>query len=247
MFKDTFTYFRQATSTQIRQLYSKLNITPCLLCGIPSPDDNLCFDCLDLLPRLPQVCQRCALPIPQGEICGQCLSKPPTQQRTISLFSYTQPLDKLISDMKYHHNLAILQTLSVQLAEHIKQYQPEIDLLIPIPLHLSRLRQRGFNQATEIAKILSKRLNIPMDSATLIRTKKTQAQTQLPYKQRKKNMQGAFDTQINPFPKRIALIDDVLTTGHTAEIAAKACLKNGAEIVEIWTIARTIRHHAHYG
>jgi predicted amidophosphoribosyltransferase len=98
-----------------------------------------------------------------------------------------------------------------------------------------------------MTKTLSKQLDIPYNNTVLTRIKNTLPQTSLPYSERQKNIQSAFLCNHHPLPSHIALIDDVLTTGHTADTAAKTLLQNGVQHVELWTIARTIRHHSKYG
>ena len=149
--------------------------------------------------------------------------------------------------MKYHSQLQLADYLAHQLASAVQQQcesESKTQLLIPIPLHPKRLRQRGYNQSVELAKTLSRHLNIPLDNNALIRIKSTLPQTQLPYARRKQNIKSAFQCRHATLPEHIVLIDDVLTTGHTADMAAKVCLKQGAKKVELWTIARSIRDYA---
>ena len=245
MIMNSLTAFRHLITHRIKQLYSNHILTPCLLCGTDTEQACLCTKCFNDLPILGHHCQRCAMPIAHGQYCGQCLIKPPIRHHTKSLFRYTSPLDELIGDMKYHDQLHLINYFGIQLSAYLQQQNtPKPTLLIPIPLHPKKLRLRGYNQSTELAKTLSKQLNIPLDSNNLIRTKNTLPQTQLPYNKRKQNMNSAFQYRHKGLPKHIALIDDVLTTGHTADMAAKVCLKHGAKTVEVWTIARTIREYA---
>ena len=238
---------RHRITHRIGRLYSKHIVTPCLLCGINTEQACLCPNCSAALPRLGQSCQRCALPITLGQYCGRCLTNPPIRHRTRSLFRYTSPVNRLIADMKYHSQLQLADYLAHQLALAVQQQcesESKPQLLIPIPLHPKRLRQRGYNQSVELAKTLSKHLNIPLDNNALIRIKNTLPQTQLPYAKRKQNIKSAFQCRHATLPEHIVLIDDVLTTGHTADMAAKVCLKQGEKKVELWTIARSIRDYA---
>lgn len=114
------------------------------------------------------------------------------------------------------------------------------DLLIPMPLHPKRLKERGFNQSLEIAKIMSKQLDIELDYAACTRTKYTQPQASLPLKQRANNIKGAFQCARPLTGLRIALIDDVMTTGASLNALAKAVKAKGASHVECWVIARTL-------
>ena len=230
--------FRQ----KLAQLYSNITATQCLLCGINCEQDCLCTDCIYELPKLHNSCPRCALPLSQSLICGSCLHHPPEQDASFSLFEYKTPIDRLIADFKYHDKLFLSRLFAEQMARKLTN-KPLPQLLIPIPLHPRRLRQRGYNQSLELAKILSKQLSIPFCSKSLNRIKDSQPQTSLPYKERAKNIQRAFKVVNTMLPTHIALIDDVLTTGHTANVAAKALRRAGVITIEVWTIARTIRHH----
>jgi len=224
------------------QLYSKLMPIPCRLCGSMSQHQAICSLCIQDLPLLGPACPQCALPISDAYVCGQCLRQPPEQDVSFSLFRYHQPVDRLIADFKYHDKL-YLSELFAQLMVDKLNNRPLPDLLIPIPLHANRIRQRGYNQSFELAKALSKKLDIPSSNDYLIRTIDTKSRASIPFKARKKNIQHAFKLVKTKVPAHIALIDDVLTTGHTANAAAKLLRKAGATRIEVWTIARTIRHH----
>ncbi len=231
-----------STLTQdFKQLYSKLMPIPCLLCGSNNSDDCLCHDCSDQLPKLGCCCPRCASPLQQTMLCGQCLTSPPEQDRSFSLFRYQPPIDQLIADLKYHDKLALIRLFAAQMAASLKaRALPQ--LLIPIPLHPRRLRERGYNQSLELAKYLSKQLAIPVQYDILIRIRDTPPQASLPFSERNKNMKQAFQINNTHIPTHIALIDDVLTTGHTANVAAKILRQAGVENIEVWTIARTVKN-----
>lgn len=242
MIRNFLSVYRQKSAHQLAQLYSKLMPTPCLLCGANNPHSCLCNACIQNLATFDHVCPRCALPLNQTALCGQCLHSPPEQDASFSLFRYQPPVDRLIANMKYHDGLMLIRFFAQQMANRLKdRLLPQ--LLIPIPLHPHRLRQRGYNQAWELTKDLSSQLNIPARNDILMRIRNTAPQTSLPYSQRKQNIKRAFNVSKITIPQHIALIDDVLTTGHTANVAAKALRQAGAHQIELWTIARTIRHH----
>jgi len=224
-----------------RQLYSNILPIPCRLCGAPSKHHALCKDCIKELPLLESACPRCAMPTTRSQLCGQCLTKPPVQDLSFSLFRYQDPIKRLIADFKYHDTLHLSSLFSHLMTQQLA-HRVLPQCLIPIPLHPKRLRQRGYNQSSELAKDLSKQLNISYSNQYLNRIIDTAPQASLPFKQRKKNIQHAFSLMNSNIPSHIALIDDVLTTGHTANAAAKILKQGGAEIIEVWTIARTIRH-----
>jgi ComF family protein len=226
---------------QITRLYSNLLPVPCLLCGAACKTHAICTDCIDDFPKLGNCCPRCATPLSLSVSCGNCLTHPPAQNISMSLFAYKNPIDRLIADFKYHDKLYLTEVFADLMYEQLKN-KPLPKLLIPIPLHRRRLRQRGYNQALELAKILSRKLNIPISKNILIRSRDTAPQASLPYDQRKRNMRRAFMLNDSVLPNHIALIDDVLTTGHTVNAAAKLFRPEGVSDIELWTIARTIRH-----
>ncbi|MFW5451228.1 MAG: ComF family protein [Methylophagaceae bacterium] len=242
MLRNSLSVCRHKITHQLLQLYSNLMPSPCLLCGVASSHWCLCNDCIKTLPTLDQICPRCAHPLNHNAICGQCLSQAPEQDDSFSLYHYLPPIDRLIADMKYYDKILLSKFFAQQMATQLKDRAlPE--LLIPIPLHPRRLRQRGYNQSWALAQYLSKLLIIPTRHDILVRTRDTVAQTSLPYSQRKQNIKRSFSVKSITIPSHIALIDDVLTTGHTANVAAKALRKAGVQHIELWTIARTMRHH----
>jgi len=181
------------------------------------------------------------MPTPHSQLCGHCLNKPPEQNISFSLFRYQDPIKRLIADFKFHDKLYLSQLFS-QLMSEALIHKPLPQCLIPIPLNAKRLRQRGYNQSLELAKGLSKQLNVAVNNNAIRRILNTAPQSSLPYKQRKNNIQHAFSLLDVKVPSHIAIIDDVLTTGHTANAAAKLLRQKGAETIEVWTIARTIGH-----
>ena len=226
-----------------------LNISPfikrlfphtCLLCGASAGAERLCSGCCDDLPRhtVPQ-CPQCAIPTLGGQICGACLKHPPAYDRSVAAFSYSFPVDQLIPALKYHSRLAIAQVLGQHLADAVDA-RPRPDLLIPMPLHPARIRQRGFNHATEIGRVVARSLNVTLDFESCKRVRDTPPQVALAYDQRRRNVRGAFVCEGDVDGKRIALIDDVMTTGTSLDELAKTLKKAGAGAVEIWVVARTL-------
>ena len=213
----------------------------CLLCGADSGALPVCSDCRDDLPRLPAaLCPQCAQPSSEGRHCGACLADPPHFDACHALFLYDFPADRLIQAFKYEHRLILGPWFAEQLAGHIQQQA--IDCLIPLPLHASRLQERGFNQAMEIARRLENRLTIPVDRSSLVRARATAVQASLPHKERHGNVRSAFECRRDFSRQRILLIDDVLTTGATAGECARVLKLHGATRVEIAVIARAARH-----
>jgi ComF family protein len=152
-------------------------------------------------------------------------------------------VDGLIAGLKYQGRLAHANTLLQAFGEPPAETAP--DCLIPVPLHPQRLRERGFNQAAELARLLSRRCDTPWDPDSLVRVRAGRTQRGSRRGQRLHNMRGAFEWRgTRPCPARVALIDDVVTTGATARAAA-ACLKQaGATWVSVWAVARTPRRES---
>ena len=214
----------------------------CLLCGAQADDGQLCPPCRDSSPLHAQLaCPICALPTSGGEICGNCLKKPPAFDRTLVAFSYVFPVDAVIHAYKYAGNLALLDFLTEPLL-HLAAAQSRPDLLIPMPLHPARLKKRGFNQAHEIAKGISGKLAIPLESSLCCRILDTKPQAGLRFKERAGNLRGAFSCDRDLGGMRIALIDDVMTTGASLNELAKAVRSRGAAQVSAWVVARTVPH-----
>jgi ComF family protein len=215
----------------------------CLLCGQPSGGKILCPACDNDLPRLPfPRCPHCALPTAQGETCGRCLARPPHYDRTLAVFDYAFPLDKLIQAFKYNHRLALAAYLGRELTRLALESGLEsmADLVVPLPLHPARLRERGFNQALELARPVARVLGLPLDFQICARIRHTPAQASLPWKQREKNMRGAFRCAHDLPGQRILLVDDVMTTGASLDECARTLKRHGATEVTLLVVARTL-------
>lgn len=209
----------------------------CLLCGA-STNQDLCSSCDTHLPRLPDnCCPVCLKSVPVAQQCGTCLTKPPAFTRTVAALRYAFPVDAMIHAMKYRANLAIIPILTDKLIQQVRTSDLP-DLIIPMPLHPLRLRERGFNQALEMGRHLSRELNTPMLIDSCQRIKHTLPQAGLPWKARQKNILNAFDCKMNLSGQHIALIDDVMTTGATLNELAKVLKKQGAGEISNWVIAR---------
>lgn len=190
-------------------------------------------------------CPQCALPS-DGTICGNCLAAPPSFDSTRALFSYDYPLDRLLQHYKYKESLHLADTFSALFIHRLLDTglaDSGIDLVMPMPMHHERLRQRGFNQALEIARLLSRHAHIRLDYTACQRTKLTPPQASLPLKERIKNIRGVFQCNKNMQGLNIALVDDVMTTGASLNELAKTLKQAGAAHVECWVIARTLPKH----
>ncbi|MGH8750725.1 MAG: double zinc ribbon domain-containing protein [Burkholderiales bacterium] len=214
----------------------------CLLCGSAVQHENLCPACLEHLPyRKAPCCKVCAVPLSQGEICGSCLSTPPAFDRTYAAFSYGFPVDALIQSLKYQGNFALIPVLARALSQLVSN-APRTDYLIPVPLSAARLRERGFNQALEIAKLVARANHVPLSAHGCSRVLDTGPQTALAWKERAKNIRGAFVCEMDLRGKKVALLDDVMTTGATLNELAKTVRKQGAAEISAWVVARTPPH-----
>lgn len=212
----------------------------CLLCGGASGTQSVCAACHAELPwhRLPQ-CPQCALPTFGGEACGACLKHPPAFDHTHAALAYSFPLDRLIPRLKYHGQLSIVPALGSCLAESIAT-QPRPDCLIPMPLHPSRIRERGFNHATEIARVVATRLGLPLGNSHCQRIRDTPPQMGLKHDARRRNVRGAFTCSGEVQGQHIALVDDVMTTGTSLDELAATLKRAGAREVTCWVVARTL-------
>lgn len=184
-------------------------------------------------------CPRCALPAPGGEICGRCLAQPPSFDRTIAVWRYAPYADHLVRALKYRGELALATLFAEALAMRVASL-PQVDTIVPMPLHRTRLAERGFNQALEIARPLARRLRIPIAHRLVRRTRVTADQTDLSPAERARNVRGAFGCERDLAGRRIAVVDDVMTTGATLDELAAALKRAGAEWVESWVVARTV-------
>jgi len=199
----------------------------------------LCDACDADLPRLGgELCPRCALVSPAGALCGRCVTHPPPFDATVAALAYRFPADVLVQAFKFRSELALAPYFGELVAQRAATSQ-RVDFLVPVPLSAARLRERGFNQALEIARAVAAATQTRLAPELCERTTDTQAQFDLPMEERAKNVRGAFRASGFLSGARVAIIDDVMTTGSTvAEIAAT--LKHaGAAFVANWVLART--------
>jgi len=216
---------------------------PCVLCGSMNRAGLWCVACDSTLPYLNMPhCPVCALPTPTGKVCGHCLSHPPLFTHTTAVFGYAFPLDKLIQAMKYGEQLALASAFAGKLAQHIDQAALP-DYVIPMPLHPAKLRERGFNQSLLLAAKIMSMHSLKLLPDACQRVRDTPPQSALPWKERKKNIRNAFRCDIDLTGKRIALVDDVLTTGASLNALAEAVQLRGAKEISTWVVARTLPHH----
>jgi ComF family protein len=212
----------------------------CLLCDAPGVDDrDLCGGCAAALPRNDICCARCALPLKiAAALCGECLKREPPFASTFAPFEYGHPLDLLLVRLKFARGLAAGSVLARLVLDAIARHRIVLpQAIVPVPLHRRRLRERGYNQALELAKPVARGLGIPL-CEILSRTRATAAQSDLDAAARRRNLKGAFGIVASDLPAHVALIDDVMTTGTTVRECARTLRRAGVERVDVWAVAR---------
>ena len=197
----------------------------------------LCGACRAELPRLgAELCPRCALPSPRAASCGRCLAEPPDYDATVAVLAYDFPADALVHALKFRGELSLAPYLAKLLLERISADE-NIDCVIPVPLSAARLRERGYNQAVELARYL---LPGKLDFSSCVREREAAAQMDLPWAERQRNVRGAFACSRLLAGATVAVVDDVMTTGATLDEMARTLKRAGAARVINWVVARTL-------
>ena len=198
----------------------------------------LCAACEADLPHLTMpLCPRCALPSPGALVCGRCLSESPAYDATRAALAYDFPADALVHALKFRGELALAPLLASFLADKVRGER--VDHVVAVPLSIERLRQRGYNQAVEIARHLR---NDALALTLCERTRDAPPQIELPYDQRQRNVRGAFRCTRALIGASVAVVDDVMTTGATLHEIARTLKGAGATRVVNWVVARTLLH-----
>lgn len=218
----------------------------CLLCAQPGADGHdLCEACAaELLTQAGPRCPRCALPLPApAPACGICLRRPPPWQAAYAIGAYRFPLDRLLQRFKFHRDLACGRELARLLIAAMREAEHPL-AIVPVPLHRERLRERGFDQALELARPLARALALPLQAKLLVRSRATEAQSTLDARSRRRNVRGAFALRASAeLPAHVALLDDVLTTGATLGECTRILRRAGVQRVDVWVAARVPTTH----
>ena len=212
----------------------------CVLCNqYHCKQRAVCAACQAYIKPIGIACRYCALPLPNSDflICGHCCKKKPNVDHVIAACHYEEPLRTLLHEFKYHEGLYLGSFLADLIIKALPKLAIQTECLIPVPMHPLRLRQRGFNQALELVKQLSKNLELPYNISNCAKITNTAPQASLNAKQRRQNLRHAF--QIKPLPyQHITLVDDLLTTGSTVNELANALKQQGVAHVDVWCCAR---------
>ncbi|MDR2874408.1 MAG: ComF family protein [Methylobacillus sp.] len=212
----------------------------CALCGADARKHLICQACEDDLPWHDGLqCPVCAIPTGTGEICGHCLLSPPAFDATRALLAYQFPVSAVLQCYKYAGFLAVAHMMAALFVNKLGDAALP-DVIVPMPLHATRLKERGFNQAVEIGRLLARRLRVPFEPAHAKRTRHTTPQAGLAFKERHRNVRGVFAFEPHIAGKNIVLLDDIMTTGASLNALAQAAKKAGAARVECWVMARTL-------
>jgi len=214
----------------------------CLLCGVRTEAGAVCAACIADLPTAPDpCCPVCAAPLEvPAPVCGACLARPPAFDATHALRRYAYPLDHLVHRLKFGRCLAAADFFARDLLADLR---PDGDVIVPVPLSRSRLRERGFNQALEIARPLSRALLLPLDATSLSRVRDTMPQSRLPWRARSANVRHCFACAGDFTSRHVIVVDDVMTSGSTLDALARVLKDHGASRVTNWVAARAVKTH----
>ena len=246
-------FMSRAVPRLVRQAIRFCIPVDCTACRIPLSEDPIplfCSACWHKIVPLQQPgCARCNRPFPSPmastysptHVCQPCATRPPSYTKAWTLYPYLPPLQDAICLLKYRGKIALTSALAQLMIQRLPSL-PAVDLIMPVPLHPTRLREREFNQSLLLADRVGASLNQPISYANLIRNTPSPPQTMLSRRGRLKNLRGAFRVQEPDavLGKRILLIDDVYTTGTTVNECAKTLRKAGSSDVFVLTLARSM-------
>ncbi|WP_052691777.1 ComF family protein [Teredinibacter purpureus] len=229
--------FHKTIQQALQKTLSLLLPNHCLLCDDPC-SDALCEQCQRDLPTLVLSCEICSVPLTATGICGECQQHKPSYDASVIPFLYAGHLPTLINQFKHRGQRRVGTLLTSMLENSLAKTSDKPDLLVPVPLHWRHLALRGFNQSEIIAQQLSKQTAIPL-AHPLKKRRATRHQQQLTRKQRLANNRHAFYLKQACSVRHVGLVDDVVTTGATAEILAQMLKRNGVDKITVCALART--------
>lgn len=237
---------KSAASRLFRHLLDFALPPRCGGCGtIVDEVDSFCADCWRKLEFLgPGGCSLCGLPLKatDAELCGACLARPPRLDRIRSAVAYGDISRGIAMRLKYGRKVALARTMSRFMRPLLGEL-PDGALFVPVPLHRWRLWRRGFNQSAIVARNLSRMTGLPVDMKALARVRSTPPLKGMTMRQRRRTVAGAFKAKPGAElrGRTVVLVDDVLTTGSTANACARALKRAGATRVELVSWARVVR------
>lgn len=206
---------------------------------------TVCIECVQRYAEFKVRCQTCAIELPKGQLlCGSCMRTGSSLDLTVSALDYGFPWNKLLQQFKFSNRIELAQALLDRLDAALDSVRPPApDILLSVPLAHQRLKERGYNQSWELVRRLALRRDLRCDPSLVLRLRNTPHQTDLPAQSRAANMRGAFAVDPRRLRelqgRRIALVDDVMTTGATLQELAHVLKKAGAVHVQAWVLART--------
>ncbi len=214
----------------------------CILCNqIYKSNLALCEECIKLLKKLGPKCPCCAHPLPDDiGLCGLCIQQKPHFDKVYIDYEYTEPLRGLLHQFKYTNALYLAGFFSQLMFNSVNKATIMPQCIIPVPMHPERLKSRGFNQAVVLSKLLAKRLRIPYNLNCCKKIKNTSAQASLSQKERLKNLKSAFSAASLEH-QHVLIVDDLLTTGSTANEIAFLLKQNGVQRVDVCCPARAVK------
>jgi len=224
----------------LKKAQLKVFPTSCFICNQAGHNSlDLCADCLKDLMPLEQCCSICSIELTtQNNVCGRCLKNTPHFDRVETPYRYHGSTQFLIQQLKFQSKHCCARIIGSLMVRHLKPLNKTPDALIAVPLHKKRMIERGFNQSELIAQHLHQQLNIPLLKQHAKRLRNTANQSSLHAEERRKNIRNAFSYRNPNNISSVAIIDDVVTTGATANELAKTLKQAGVEKVEIWAFAR---------
>ncbi len=228
-------YHNIASITQLFRLPARCN-----LCNQHHDSKiAICAECLFIFKKLGPACRHCAHPLPDDFflVCGHCCRKKPYIDLVRTAYCFEEPLRSLLHEFKYREGLYLLSTLGQLMMDALPKKTLQTECLIPVPMHPKRLSHRGFNQAAELTKYVGRVLKLPYELSYCKKINNTPPQAHLKAKERQTNLKDAFQAKSKSY-QHVTLIDDLMTTGNTANELARILKKQGVVQVDLWCIAR---------